>query len=254
MSSRTDDSAATESGMALSIAYVGETSQLLRRVRRAILFSAITSTALVVLSILIFGGLSERLERIIPLHEEFIVGLSIILVIIPISVYLTYRATNTMERWRDRLDALSYALRFESRDPEGTSPDSRLANQAYNALFEQSANPEVDPTDFLNTGKGSEKFNVMIPGHITKSLSGHSGAIVAVRVQGRSVMTKDLSDTVQRIRKLHLRLWRLLIVSEKMFPPEIIDYHSSLSKKRLGFSVDLVEQTATGFSVIALGT
>lgn len=254
MSSKADGSSTTESGMALSIAYVGETSLLLTRVRRTILASAATSTILVVLSILIFGGLSESIERLVPLHEEFIGGLIIVLVIIPISVYLTHRATSTMERWRDRLDALSYALRFESRNPEGVSPDVRLANQAYNALFEQHADSQVNPADFLNKGKGSETFNVMIPGQITKALSGHNGAIVATRVEGKSVLAKDLSDTVQRIRQLRMHLWRLLIVSDREFPSETIDYHSSLPAKRLGFAVDLIEQSGTGFSVVALGT
>jgi hypothetical protein len=254
MSSKADDSPTSESGMALSIAYVGETSQLLSRIRRTILVSAATSTIAVVLSILIFGGLSERLERIIPLHEEFIAGLSIVLVIIPISVYLTHRATSTMERWRDRLDALSYALRFESRNPEGASPDARLANQAYNALFEQHANSQVNPADFLNKGKGSETFNMMIPGRVTKALSGHKGAIVATRIEGKSVLVKDLSDTVQRISQLRMRLWRLLVVSDKEFPSETIDYQRSLSKKQLGFAVDLIEQSGTGFSVVALGS
>lgn len=253
MSSKADGPSTTESGMALSIAYVQETSLLLSRIRRTILASAATSTILIVLSILIFGGLSERLERLIPLHEEFIGGLIVVLIIIPISVYLTHRATSTMERWKDRLDALSYALRFESRNPEGASPDVRLANQAYNALFEQNQDSPMNPADFLNKTKGTETFNVMISGQITKALSGHNGAIVATRVEGKSVLARDLSDVVQRIRQLHMRLWRLLIVSDKEFPSETIDFHNSLSKKRLGFAVDLVQQTGTGFSVVALG-
>jgi hypothetical protein len=254
MSSEPDSSSTTESGMALSIAYVKETSLLLSGVRRTILAAAATSTILIVLSILIFGGLSERLERIVPLHEEFIGGLLIVLVIIPLSVYLTHRATSTMEKWRDRLDALSYALRFESRNPDGASPDVRLANQAYNALFERDANSRVNPADFLNKGKGSETFNVMIPGQITKALIGHNGAIVATRIERKLVQARDLSDMVQRVRQLRMRLWRLLIVSDKEFPSETIDYHRSLSKKRLGFSVDLIEQSRTGFSVVALGS
>lgn len=129
------DATATDSGMALSVLYVTETSLLLNKVRRVILASGITSTVLMVISILIFGGFSERLERLVPIHEEFIGGVIIVLVILPIAIYLTYRATGTMEKWRSRLDDLSYELRFESQNPEGETPSVRLANQALSCAY-----------------------------------------------------------------------------------------------------------------------
>lgn len=253
MSSEAGNTASTNSGLASSILYVAEISILLDRVRRIILASAITSTVLMVISILIFGGFSERLERLVPLHEEFIGAVITVLVIVPISLYLTFRATSTMRKWRDRLDSFSYALRFESHRPEGESPSVRLANQAFNALIDRQAERGFDPHEYANRRTDSETFDVLIPGQITKALSGHKGAIVARRVESKPVLAKDLSETVQKIRGLHMRLWRLLIVSDKEFPIETIDYHSSLSKRQVGFSIDLIEETQSGFSVVSLG-
>lgn len=247
------DATATDSGMALSVLYVTETSLLLNKVRRVILASGITSTVLMVISILIFGGFSERLERLVPIHEEFIGGVIIVLVILPVAIYLTYRATGTMEKWRSRLDDLSYALRFESQNPEGETPSVRLANQALNALTGSRAENQFDPHDFADRREDSETYDVIIPGHVIKAMSGHKGAIVATRVHGKPVLAKDLSEAVQKIRSLRMRLWRLLIVSDKEFPAETIDYSSSLSRRHLGFSTDLIEETQSGFSVVSVG-
>ena len=64
--------ASTDSGMALSVLYANETSLLLRRVRRTIIASAVISTVLMGLSILIFGGFSEEIESLVPFHDEFV--------------------------------------------------------------------------------------------------------------------------------------------------------------------------------------
>ena len=150
MNSKIDESSTAYSGMASSILYVTETSLLLNRVHRTILASAIMSTVLMVISILIFGGFAERLERLLPFHQEFIVAIIIVLIIVPISVYLTHRATSTMKQWRDHLDGISYALRFESNNPAGESPSVRLANQAFKALTTDHADRQYDPHDFAD--------------------------------------------------------------------------------------------------------
>ena len=247
------DATATDSGMALSVIYVTETSLLLNNVRRAILASGIISTVLMVVSILIFGGFSERIERLVPLHEEFIGAVIIALIILPVSIYLIHRATGTMEKWRNRLDDLSYALRFESQNPEGETPSVRLANQVLNALADKRAQGQFDPHEFADKTADKETFNVVIPGKVINTLSGHKGAVIATVVHGKPVLTKDLTEAIQKIRSLQMRLWRLLVVSDKEFPLETIEYGSSLSKKQMGFSTDLIEETGSGFSVVSLG-
>ena len=253
MDSTVDESSAAYGGMASSILFVTETSRLLNRVHRTILASAITSTVLMVISILIFGGFAERLERLVPFHQEFIVAVVIVLIIVPISVYLTHRATSTMKHWRDHLDGISYALRFESNSPAGESPSLRLANQTFKALTTDRTDRQYDPHDFADKQKDSMNLEVFIPGQITRALSGHKGAVVAKRLDGKPILARDLSEIVGKIRSLHVRLWRLLIVSDKEFPLETINYNSSLSKQRVGFFIDLIEETHSGFSVVSLG-
>ena len=247
------DVTATESGMALSILYVTETSLLLSKVRRTILASAVTSTVLMILSILIFGGFAETLERLVPFHEEFIGGVIVVLIIVPLSIYLTHRATNTMQKWRDHLDSLSYALRFELHKPEGETPNIRLANQALNALNARNLEHQFKPSEFTDKKKDAMTFDVIIPREVTKTLSGHDGTVIAARVHGNSIRVRELTEIVQKIRSFHLHLWRLLIVSNEHFPQETIDYYNSFSKRKLGFHVDLVEETQAGFSFVSSG-
>ena len=43
---------------------------------------------------------------------------------------------------------------------------------------------------------------MIIPGQITKALSGHDGAIVVARVEAKPLLVKDLSELVEKIRNL----------------------------------------------------
>lgn len=256
MNSRAESPSATNSALALSLLYVEEIALLLGKVRRLVLTAVLASAFLMIMPIMALAGLSDFVEEIMPFEEELLVGLVLLFIIIPAVAYFTILSTSSMGRWKSRLDGLSFALCFESQLPSGESPSTRLAYQAVSALALGHAENHkgIHPSEFANSKLGGETYEVVVPDPATRKLSGHRGALVIKRFEGKEVGPKDLGQLVVNARSSGARLWRLLVVSDRKFPPETSDLHASLSAKSPGFPVDLVEETLAGFSVIALGT
>jgi len=254
MTSRPESASATSSALALSVLYVQEIALLLVKIRRMVFVAVTAALALMVTPILVLSGFRESVEEFVPFESELLVALFLMILIVPVAAYFALRSTWAMDRWQSRLDSLSYALRFESQEPQGESPVLRLANQALNALkpIFGEGGTEFDPKDFANSKLGSEVYDVVIPDQVTSKLTDHRGALIAKRFMGQPVLIDNLKNLTARLRSSGFRLWRVLVVSDQQFPIETLDYHSS-SMEGVGFAVDLVEETPMGFSVVALG-
>ena len=254
MNFKAESASATGSALALSVLYVQEIALLLAKIRRMVYIAVGASVVLMATPILVLSGFTQSVEEFVPFEEELLAGLVLVVLIIPTAAYFALRSTKVMDRWQNRLDGLAYALRFESQKPQGENPTIRLANQTLRALNPSldEVEPTLDAKDFTNCKLGSESYEVVIPGDVTKKLSGHRGAIVAKRFEGKPVFAKDLTDLMSKLRFSGVSLWRVLVVSDREFPPETSDYHASLIG-RSGFPIDLVEETHLGFSVVSLG-
>ncbi len=255
MNSKPEPASATGSALALSVLYVQEIALLLAKIRRMVYIAVGASVVLMATPILVLSGLTQSVEEFVPFEEELLAGLVLVVLIIPTAAYFALRSTKTMDRWQNRFDGLAYALRFEAQKPQGETPAIRLANQALGALNPSlgEVEPALDAKNFTNCKLGSESYEVVIPDGVTKKLSDHRGAIVAKRFEGKPVLAKDLTDLMFRLRSSGVRLWRVLVVSDREFPPETSDYHASLMD-RSAFPIDLVEETDLGFSVVSLGS
>ena len=254
MNSNPESASATGSALALSVLYVEEIALLLAKIRRMVYIAVGASVVLMATPILVLSGFTQSVEEFVSFEEELLVGLILVVLIFSTAAYLALRSTKAMDRWRNRLDGLAFALRFESQKPQGETPAIRLANQALRALSPSlgETKPALNAKDFTNCKLGFESYEMVIPAPVTKELSDHRGAIVAKRFEGKPVLPNDLTELLSKLRSSGVSLWRVLVVSDREFPPETSDYHASLID-RSAFPIDLVEETELGFSVVSLG-
>jgi hypothetical protein len=254
MSAADELPSSSSSGLALSVLYVQEISVLLSKIRNMVIAAFGASVILLLTPLLVLTGFREASEEVLSLEGEFLGGIILVLLIVPTAAYLALRSMSAMGKWRDRLDGLAFALRFETRLALGESPSSRLANQALAGLNRAPGEVEtgIDPGNFINSNFDGSTYDVVIPNDVVRTLSGHRGALLGRRYEGKSVTPRDLEESIDRVRSGHERPWRLLIVSDREFPSETLSYHSTVMGKT-GFAVDLVEETSLGFSVVALG-
>lgn len=251
MTSRTDSTAelATMSAPALSLLYVDETSHFLTRIKRLITASLIAAAIVIAASTLEVAGvvvLSEPVELATASVSLFI--------IIPAAAYYTIRATQNMNQWRARLAELSFGLRFASQEATGESSNLKFANQALRTLetYSRPGTSAAGPAYYTDYKLGEERYDVVIPSSVTKELGGFKGALVMKRIAGESISVHQLLEVIQKAKTSGMGIWRLMVVSDRDFPVETVEYHASM-REPAGFHVDLVEEKPTGFSIMSLG-
>jgi hypothetical protein len=240
----------TESVLALSLRYIDETTHFLSRVQVLILAALVGAAVVITTSAL-------EVSRIVVLSEpvELATASVSIFLIIPAAAYYTIRSTRAMARWKANLADFSFALRFESQEPKGDSSRLRLANQAVQALdtYTRPAGTIADPAEFTGYKLGDETYDVVIPTPVTRALGGFRGALVMKRFTGEGVSVDDISHVIRKVRAAGVRIWRLMVVSDRDFPVATLEFQKSRIREISGFPVDLVEETPSGFSVVSLG-
>jgi hypothetical protein len=250
LSIRTESgSETTDSMLTLSLRYIDETTNFLSRVQMLILAALVGAAVVITMSTL-------EVTRIAVLSEPVELGTAAIsgFLIIPAAAYYTIRSARAMARWKANLADFSFALRFESQDLKGDSPRLRLANQAVQALETHPHQGTLaDPGEFTDYRLGDEKYDFVIPDPVTRTLGGFRGALVVKRFTSGGVSVEDVSRVVGKVRAGGVRIWRLMVVSDREFPIETLEFHSSRIRELSGFPVDLVEETSNGFSVVSLG-
>jgi len=241
-------SESTDSVLALSLRYIDETTHFLSRIQVLMLAALLGAAVVITTSTL-------EVSKIVVLSEPIELGTATVSVFLIIAAaYYTIRSARAMARWKANLADFSFALRFESQKPKGDSPGLRLANQAVQALETYPHKGTlVDPAEFTDYRLGDEKYDVLIPDPVTRALGGFRGALVMKRFTSEGVSVEDVSRVVGKVRAGGVRIWRLMVVSDREFPVETLEFHSSRVRELSGFPVDLVEETQGGFSVVSLG-
>ena len=242
-------SESTDSVLALSLRYIDETTHFLSRVQVLILAALVGAAIVITMSTL-------EVSRIVVLSEPVELATAAVsgFLIIPAAAYYTIRSARAMTRWKTKLADFSFALRFESLEPKGDSPSQKLANQAIQALATYTRPGTLaDPAEFTDYKLGDETYDVVIPGSVTRALGGFSGALVMKRFTNEGVSVEDLSLVIRKVRAAGVRIWRLMVVSDREFPVATLEFHRSRIRELSGFSVDLVEESPSVYSVVSLG-
>ncbi|MGO9645177.1 MAG: hypothetical protein ACLPY5_10550 [Candidatus Bathyarchaeia archaeon] len=243
-------SESTDSVLALSLRYIDETTRFLSRVQILILAALAGAAIVITTSTLEISGVVVLSEPV-----EFATASASLFLIIPAAAYYTICSARAMARWKANLADFSFALRFESQKPKGDSPRLKLANQAIQALetYTRPAGILAHPAEFTDYQLGDETYDVVIPNPVTKALGGISGALVMKRFTSGDVSVEDVSRVIRKVRVAGVRIWRLMVVSDREFPVATLEFHKSRVRELSGFPVDLVEESPSGFSVVSLG-
>jgi hypothetical protein len=228
--------------------YVQESAALIAKIRRMLTVAVVACILLLVVPVLVIIGLNEALEELVLFEGELILGLLVLVILVPLVVYFALRSTLALDRWRSRLDELSFALRFEAQEATGETVAVKLANQTLNAL-----GSAVNGVTYANGKLGGETYDVVIPDQVTRKLGNYRGAVVVKRFESGPVTTKQLKDVVSEVNSSNERICRLLLVSDRDFSDEATDLHRIISRE-VSFPVDLIQETSAGFLVISLGT
>jgi len=205
------------------------------------------SILLLVTPVLVIMGVTEAFEELLLFEGELVFGLLILALLVPLVIYFALRSTLAIDKWRSRLDSASFALRFESQEPRGESAAVRLANQTLNAL-----GSEENGAIYANNHLGEQTYDVVVPDDVTEALGDYRGAVVVKRFENTPLSTTQLKGLVGDVKSSGKKICRLLVVSNREFSNEIEELHRTISKVA-AFPVDLVQETAAGFSIVALG-